>query len=225
MSLVNRWDEESQNTPINNSSNTPPANSIVWWFSKILQVLGILIIVWVILRFAFGYKVASFNTLYIDNPTENEISIKIWNLDAINIAPKSHQEIELKSGTYPIIVNEENVWEITKWKVDGKAFLNPTKSTYVKETAIYATEGTDYDDSKYTEIEISGEKYYWPFETLNDIYIKWDWTYGLDEILPDEVDVSSLTNETTRTKIYRYEDFLPMYEEYYWYYEEEYYEE
>jgi hypothetical protein len=219
MSLVNRWDEESQDTTLNDSVKASNSSSAFAGLSKILQVIGVLVIVWVILWFAFGHKLASYWTLYIDNPTENEISVKVWDLAAINIAPKSHQEIELKSWTYPIVVNEENVWEIVKWKVDGKAFLNPTKSSYIKETAVYATEWTDFDDSKYTEIEVYGEKYYWPFEVFNDVYIKWSWTYGLDEVLPDQVDTYS--DETTITKIYRYDDFLPMYETYYWYYEEE----
>jgi hypothetical protein len=217
MSLVNRWDEESQNTPLNSSASASN-NSYAWKFSKILQILGILILAWVILWLAFGYKVASISTLYIDNPTENEVSVKVWDLDAISIFPKSHQEIELKSWTYPITVNEENIWEITKWKLDGKAFLNPTKSTYIKETAVYAVEWTDFDDSKYAEVEAYGEKYYWPFEVFSDIYVKWNWTYGLDENLPNQVNTSS--DETTRVKIYRYNDFLPMYEEYYYWYNE-----
>jgi hypothetical protein len=224
MSLVNRWDEESQDTSLGNgvniSSSSPAWNLSSWGLSKILQIVGVLVIVWVIVWFAFGYKVASFWALYIDNPTENEISVKVWDANAVTIAPKSHQEIKLKSWTYPIIVNEENIWEITKWKIDGKAFLNPTKSSYIKETAVYAVEWTDFDDSKYTEVEVYGEKYYWPFEVFNDIYIKWNWTYGLDENLPDPDEVDAYSNETTITKVYRYDDFLPMYETYYWYIEE-----
>jgi hypothetical protein len=107
------------------------------------------------------------------------------------------------------------VGEFTKWELDWKkAFLNPTKSVYIKEKAVYLIDNSDANPEPYQDIEINWKVFNWPFYIYDDYYIKWEWTYGLDEILPDEIE--TYLDYEVKVKIYRYDDFVEMYEEYYW---------
>jgi hypothetical protein len=74
------------------------------------------------------------------------------------------------------------------------------------------------------DIEIDGEIYYWPFVKYDDYYVNSWAIYGLDEELPEETSIGK-KSETYLSKIYRLDDFLPMYyERYYdWYDYDDYY--
>jgi hypothetical protein len=222
MSLVDRWDETSQEQGENTNIQNIEQES---WKSNILGIIAIVVVALIALWIYLVPKFATFWKLYIDNPTDTEVTIQIWDESPLTLAPKSHQELELKSGVYSLKVNGTDVGEFKKWGIDWKAFLNPTKSIYIKERAEYVVDWVEVDDSDYTEINIYGNVFYGPFYTYDDYYIEWDWTYGLDEELPDEVD--TYWSSTIKTKIYRYDDFVKMYEEFYWdyYIDDEYIDE
>lgn len=219
MALVDRWDEESQakgeNIEMGVVTDAPKKKGNV-----IFTVLALVFFFWVILWTVMWPKLQNYGTLYIDNPTENEISVQIWELEKMTIPANSSKEIDLKPGTYALSVNDESVWEFKKWMADWKSFLNPTKSTYVLEEAIYTVdENTEVPDNN-TTITIWDEEFYWPFKVYNEYYISWDWGYWLDEETPTSVMTQS-KNYTTVKKIYRLDDFEDMYNDYYLpYYEE-----
>ena len=228
MSLVDRWDEESQNVETMEGENTgtpyPEQNddswSNVWMILKIVWVVVVIIvIIWIILY----PKISNFGSLYIDNPTDDEITVTIWDKDPITIAPKSHEEIDLKPGTYPLTVNWLEVWEFKKWAMDWKAFLNPTKSIYVEEIAAYMYNTSAENPLDYYDLVINEEEYWGPFVVHEDYYITGAWEYGLDEKLPEEITTyTSYDNDSyaIRKTIHRYDEFVKVYdEEYLPYYE------
>lgn len=219
MSLVNRWDENSQEWIVDLNTNEDyhwdsQKNEQGYKKSSIITVVLVVVVVVVAIVTFLATQFAVFGNLYIDNPTDTEVTVQIWDKEVLTLAPKSHQEIELKTWTYSLVVNGESVWEFKKLWIGKSAFLNPTKSVYIEEKAVYVTDWVDIDDDDYKEIEIDWQIFYWPFEVYDDYYVVWNWSYGLDEVLPDEVETYS--DSAVKIKIYRYDEFVEMYDEYYY---------
>jgi hypothetical protein len=213
MSLIDRWEENSQEQVVVETTDNVPQQVIPVWKQVLWWIF--LVGLFIALLFSyFGHKLASVNTLYIDNPTSEEIKVQIDDWEILSIDGKFHKVIDLKAWVHSLKVDWEDKWEFTKGKFDWKAFLNPTKSVYVKEVAIY-TNDENFDDRSYIDIEIDWEIYNGPFTKYNDYYITWDWTYGLDESLPDEASSGKYSKETTKIKIYRLDEFKKMYDKWY----------
>lgn len=184
---------------------------VIWFI-----VIWITVILFIFIWFYSSWKNFINSKIYIDNPTEKEIVVQIDNLEEIKIWANSSIEIELKSGIHSLTVDNESVWEFEKPKKSHKWFLNPTKSKYILEEAIYLVDEDVELPNDVREIIIDDEIYPWPFILYDDYYIIWDWNYNLDTDAPKEVMTDSEAY-TIIKKIYRKKDFIDMYEQDYYY--------
>jgi len=60
----------------------------------------------------------------------------------------------------------------------------------------------------------------WPFQSYTWYYISGDWDYGFLQEFPEEVTLWKYQSYTIKTKLYRYDDFVDMYNQYYTYEED-----
>lgn len=137
------------------------------------------------------YSAAMWSIL-IDNPTDKDIVVNINNTD-YPVAAQSNEKVKLPFGSaeYKVLVDTQEVGTFKKWMLDGNALINPTMSTYVKQTFIYADSLDIKDgkeDAKIVEktICLNGQNYDGDnLVTYKDLYILKDWNYGIDTISPD----------------------------------------
>ncbi len=161
------------------------------------------------------------HTLLIDNPTWSGIIVQIDGKEDIDIPAFWFKEVDIDLWKHSVSLNGEDIWEFERKMNDTKSFLNPTNEIYLSEYLLY----TDSDDEEKVDeyfknlpnnkIEAYDNEAEWPFKKYEGMYIVWDWEYGLNEAFPEEVDIISWINYTIKQKVYRFDDFLVMYNENY----------
>lgn len=201
--------EEEEN--FNQKGNKKNIIKILIWISIVIFIT----ILYIILNIINSKQI-----LYIDNPSNNEILVTISTLAPIAIPAKSYNEIKIKNQTYTLSVDWEYLWEFTIKKSDENFFLNPTKSHYILEEAIY-TDKEINNEAEEIKINVNGIDFYWPFSILDSIYINSKWDYWLDEDLPNNISVPEDKDYLTFKKIYRFDDFIEMYNNWYLHYQYE----
>lgn len=155
--------------------------------------------------------------LTIDNPSLEEITVQLNNLEKHNISPETSVVIDVPAGEYEVKLNDEIVWKFTKQNHESDYILNPTKYIYLQEYILYW-------DQKYEDkipnniIEIDGETLEWPFKKYDWLYFNWDWNYDLDESYPASIKMKS--SYQIKSKLYRFFEFVDMYQADYMYTEE-----
>ncbi len=160
-------------------------------------------------------------TVYVDNPTKQEIKVKIGDNPEMTIKAGKFEKTKLKPGEYKVSLNGKEVGSFKRESGDDYALVNPTKSLYIKEFAIYTDKAT-VPDSAYppTKIIKFQGKDLEVFDSSNDVYVNFKPTYPLDENFPDSITTRenkfvSLFKKVTgngdkelRSKIYRVQDYL-----------------
>lgn len=135
---------------------------------------------------------ATMGSILLDNPTDKDIVVNINDTD-YNLAAGSYEKIKLPFGSaeYTVLVDTKEVGTFTKGMFDGSALINPTLTTYVKQTFVYA-DSLDIDDAKEhakivkQTICVDGKNYDGDnLVAYKDLYIKRDRNYGIDTISPD----------------------------------------
>lgn len=215
MSLIDRtwenpivvWDDTTQQPPKNNFFN----------IKVIFIVLVFAVIIW---RFLYSFYLST-TTLLIDNPTSEEVVFQIWDLPEDSLGAYESKTIDLKSWVYDLKVDWELVGTFEKKAKDTHAFLNPTNDMYLKEFMVYGSEAW-YDALPENTVDLYyDDQVQWPFESYTWYYISWDWDYWFDREFPEEVSLWKYQSYTIKSKLYRYDDFVDMYNTHYAYDEEE----
>ncbi len=135
---------------------------------------------------------AAMPTVLIDNPTSDDIVVNINNTD-YNVSAGSYEKIKLPFGSaeYKVLVNNQEVGSFKKGMLDGAALINPTLSTYVKETVFYVSDLDSDAAKKDAKVEqktvcVNGMNYDGNnLVAYTDLYIKKDWNYGIENVSPD----------------------------------------
>lgn len=212
MSLIDRtW----ETTPVTEENTQPPKSN----FFKIKIILAVVVIALVAWRFIYEFYLSA-TQLLIDNPTSDEIVFQIWDLPEDRLAWYESKIIDLKSGTYQLKVDWEVVGTFEKKATDTHAFLNPTNDMYLKEYIVYGSESW-YDALPENTVDLFyDDQIQWPFESYTWYYISWDWDYSFDKEFPEEVSLWKYKTYAIKSKLYRYEDFVDMYNTHYAYEEE-----
>lgn len=213
MSLIDRtWE-----APVELGENAqPPKDS----FSKIKIIFVVVVIALVVWRFVYSFYLST-TQLLIDNPTSEEVVFQIWDLPEDRLAGYESKTIDLKSGTYELKVDGEVVGTFEKKATDTHAFLNPTNDIYLKEFMVYWSEAW-YDALPENTVDLFGDdQVQWPFESYTWYYISWDWDYSFDKEFPEEVSLGKYQSYSIKSKLYRYEDFVDMYNMHYAYEQED----
>ena len=153
-------------------------------------------------------------TYWIDNPTNNEITVTIDGKDPIKLAPNEFKKMEntIKQGKHTMKVDDGN--EIAFDLDKNHIILNPTLSTYVIVLQEYGTGMASSDND--TVIIIDGVEYEGPFPSvMSDPFIySGDLNFLIDKPFKDEIQ-SSKTGTVIMKKVFRKNEFINFYNEEY----------
>ncbi len=211
MALVDREGNNQGNQEIN--ENTIIQKPKMWLFSKLKYIFIACIAIFVVWTISVWFYTAT-HTQFIDNPTGSWITVQIDDMEVITIAAYSNEVIRLWSWQYTVKMNWEIVWNFEKKSLDTKSLLNPTWGIYISEYMLYWEE--EYIDKlPNNTIEAYWNVAEWPFEQYEWLYITWNWNYGTDESFPEEVELRKSKAYKIKSKLYRFDDFVDMYNEYY----------
>ena len=152
-------------------------------------------------------------TYWIDNPTNNEITVTIDGKEEIKVAANEFKKMEktLKLGEHTMKVNDAEV----KFNLDkDHVILNPTLSTYVIVLQEYGTGFASTEND--TVITLDGEEYEGPFPTVTaDPFIySGDLNFLVDTPFKGTIETSK-TGTVIMRKIFRKTDFIKFYQEEY----------
>lgn len=160
----------------------------------------------------------------VDNPTAQTITVKIDDTE-YTVEPRKQIEISLYPGEHNVLIAEKEMGIFQKQWFDYGSLLNPTQSTYILESIPYGTVPESWSDNSYKDIDINGQQYYGPFEVITDLYFAkkqplnflqkkgYEWNYGLDQHEPEEETINTKSAYEVFVKIYRFDDFIEMYNE------------
>lgn len=214
MSLVQREDSvESENISDleNIESNEKPKRSF-WWVIKTTFI--VIFVIWIISVVGSSFY-SNAHTIMVDNPTWSWILVHIDDKDDINIPAFGSLEIDIDSWEHSLYLDGKKVWVFEKKFTDFDAFLNPTLDIYIAEYLLYSDDDKYFEKLPNNKIEAYGNEAEGPFKKYEWVYISWDWDYDLSEAFPDEVDMNRWQNYAIKQKIYRFDDFVDMYNENY----------
>jgi hypothetical protein len=153
--------------------------------------------------------------ILVDNPTEDTISVTIGK-DTIIINAKQFKFHDFPEGEYQVKYADTTF----KLTVGDKSFiLNPTKSAYILEQAVYSKYPdlsglrsklhSPYDRIPYDTIQllglfdISGN-----LKRISDVIINEEFDYGLNQEFPQSIELKYANEEKQLVKISRENDFL-----------------
>jgi hypothetical protein len=212
MSLV--WREDSVESKKDISEEIVVEQKPKKWFFFYLKTFVFTAVILVILWSFISYMYESATTIKVDNPTLSWVVIQFNDLEEISISANSFSKVDLKPWKYNLKVDWENLWDFEKWYFDWDSFLNPTNSIYLWEYVLYG------DESWLSKLPNNKVEAYWneaegPFKKYEWIYIKDDWDYWIDKNLPEEVELNSWQSYKIKLKIYRFNNFVDMYNKIY----------
>jgi hypothetical protein len=164
-------------------------------------------------------------SLYVDNGADTNVFVTLTAVESdsvfeIEVGSYSLEYMSVPYGKYTV----HAVTSLDSVLIDGEEIfldeddynysynLNLTKEDYIKENIKY-TVGTDYS-SLLNELEqeftYNGETYEGVDATViqGELLVPSNWDYNLDTEAPEEVEVSSGQNSTTKTKLYRASTFV-----------------
>lgn len=158
----------------------------------------------------------------IDNPTDKEIKISIDGNELV-IPAKSSVNHTFEYGKHQLTYNGQSLNFIVKPTSSyNDGFINPTQSNYYMYEAYYSTKGQTRKNEmiknvKTFQVTINGEP--WdielPVKIINDVFIERyygkygvAWSYGINDKLPDQINVEKSTSAPIRYKLFREADFI-----------------
>ena len=167
------------------------------------------------------YKILSFSLFFIivlssckqkiivDNALNEKITVEIAN-KKYNIDSNKFLELKVKKGSQKIISYNSNNDTLLNSVVDieNDGILNATNTSYILWTDIYCDEA-DYnkykdklnikDTVKLDNLEFIDVD----FKIIKDAFIEKNWSYGLNEKMPDTLDLKNDEKYRIVSKIYR----------------------
>lgn len=153
----------------------------------------------------------------LDNPTENVVHVTI-DSTAYQLQPDRSERVALTVGMHTIALPDGQSVKFNVYDKSKGGIINPTKSTYVLFTQVYATneKTARHFITQKNKIYIDGVYYEGPLSTITDLFIDKNYvnyTYGLREALPKRISGSSDRNGDFRSKIFTKKEFITFYEE------------
>lgn len=153
--------------------------------------------------------------ILVDNPTEDTISLTIGK-DTLVLNAKQFKFHDLAEGEYQVKYADTTF----KLNVGDESFiLNPTKSAYILEQAVYSKYPQLTDLSK----NINSYKDRIPYDTIqllnlfdiagnlkrvSEVVINDEFDYGLNQEFPENIELQHANEEKRMIKISRETDFL-----------------
>lgn len=150
---------------------------------------------------------SSSNTYWIDNPTNDPITVYIDD-KAYDIPPVAQIEVDLPFGKHLLKYNDQALTFHNGGRTNNvQAILNPTQSTYIFYKQLFMNEQDERATEEYAAWALATQSdsvrlkindtivtVFVPFNTSNALFINksdFDWNYNLDEPMPEGL---TLTN-------------------------------
>jgi len=153
-------------------------------------------------------------TYWIDNPTDDAISVSIDGNDPVTVNPLEFKKMEntLKEGEHTMVVNGGN--EIKFMLDKNHVTLNPTLATYVVAIQEYGTGLASSDND--TIVEIDGKKYEGPFPVVTNepVIYTGNINFLVDKPFKDEI-TTSKSGTVIMRKLFRKNDFIDYFKKEY----------
>lgn len=161
-------------------------------------------------------------TFWMDNPTENAISVKI-DTENYNLPANSGLNVKLSAGPHVMFYNGDSLKFLVKPN-DQNTVINPTLSNYIFHHSLFVVEGQE--DRAEAEMEANEKAYYSPFvletgDTIlvpfkvieNHLFIdqyEYYWHFNITQPYEDISLNLGNSNIATinRSKLFREKDFL-----------------
>lgn len=161
-------------------------------------------------------------TFWMDNPTDNAISVKI-DTENYDLPANSGLDVKLSAGTHVMVYNGDSLKFLVKPN-DQNMVINPTLSNYIFHHSLFVVEGKE--DRAKAEMEANEKAYYSPFvletgEVIsvpfkvieNHLFIEqyeYYWHFGVTQPYEDvSLDLGNNNFATVnRSKLFREKDFL-----------------
>lgn len=155
----------------------------------------------------------------VDNPTNEIIKVAFENGYEVHIEPYKSKRLSFDELKSSISINDQEAesFELEKGK---EYILNPSKESYFIEAFEYGTEysavlagqdkskkGLPFNFASVDDKIVAGY-----FKEVNDLVIEKQWDWGLDKIVPKQIEVRDY-GSTIRTKVFRKNMFLSFHEQ------------
>lgn len=195
-----------ENTPSSNRLNTTS-----WLYIGIALVVGVLL--------GSSIWVTYMNTLWtvlVDNPTGENIAVSINDDDYVFLPWTWRVKIPYTMDDIVVSLDDKEVWRFTKGLFDGDLLINPTLTTYVRQSYAYTDTSDNKVDGKLVDglventICLDGKEYTWyNLQIYTGVAMSKDRDYGMDELSPEETIMEGdykIVTELTRQEWYMDEE-------------------
>ena len=159
------------------------------------------------LLFCFSCNIDSPHYIFVDNPWEEDMKVKI-NETEHDIPAFGSLEVNLKSGTYQVVATiNDSCFFNESITINTSGLLNVHKENYVLWSDLYATANQNSNQISKSDFKINGNLYknvdFIIYPELNFIPKKWD--LNLNETWEENLNYYFLDTKI-RSKIYRISD-------------------
>lgn len=184
-----------------------------WILQKLILFLFWVIAIWWV--FMLSNEMSSWaSNIMIDNPTWTGITVNIDGWNTIEIPAYESTIVDITSWEHTLYTWEIELAKFEKKSEDSQMFLNPTGEVYIEEYVLYLEDEEDisYDDKiPHNEIEAYWNTAEWPFVKYDWVVVDWSWDYSPWEPFPTEVTLWKSESYRLEQKLYRFEEFVDMY--------------
>ncbi|MET4675788.1 MULTISPECIES: hypothetical protein [unclassified Luteibacter] len=146
----------------------------------------------------------------IDNPTDKPLSLTIDG-KTYEVAPHEDKELSLDAGEHTMKGDVVGDIKFISYYRGRGGIINPTLSDYVIYRQSFEKVGSTSPGytGKLDQVVLEGVTFEGTMRQSSDLFIDKDWTYGVDEELPDSVvEHENGSNNTVHNKVFRAKDFI-----------------
>ncbi|MET0254648.1 MAG: hypothetical protein ABW193_02570 [Luteibacter sp.] len=150
----------------------------------------------------------------IDNPTDKPLSLTIDD-KTYEVAPHEAKSLSLSAGGHTMKGDIVGDLKFISYYRGRGGIINPTLSDYVIYRQSFEKENTKSPgyQGKLDQVLLDGVTFEGTMKQASDLFIDKDWTYDVDEALPDSVtEHDNGLNNTVHNKVFRAKDFIAFFE-------------
>src|SRR4051812_20761824 len=150
----------------------------------------------------------------IDNPTDKPLSLTIDG-KVYEIAAHDDKSVSLSAGEHTMKGDLVGDIRFISYYRGRGGIINPTLSDYVIYRQSFEKENSKSPgyQGKLDQVVLDGVTFEGTMKQANDLFIDKDWTYDVDEELPDSVtEHDNGANNTVHNKVFRSRDFIAFFE-------------
>jgi hypothetical protein len=150
----------------------------------------------------------------IDNPTDKPLSLTIDG-KTYEVAPHDEKELSLDAGEHTMKGDVVGDIKFISYYRGRGGIINPTLSDYVIYRQSFEKVGANVPGytGKLDQVVLDGVTFEGTMKQSSELFIDKDWTYGVNEELPDSVtEHDNGSNNTVHNKVFRARDFIAFFE-------------